>query len=123
MAEIELKVLNGQCLSIWIQLKKVKCDVAAWQKNKNNKNSKINWQFTIKDARIKLKNFISQLKCDMTLIYRMLLPLNKLYSFQSMLNEPQKLHTRCSRGGNNERHLINIGINTMGVEASLLAGP
>jgi hypothetical protein len=30
--------------------------VAAWQNSRNNKNNKINWQFTTKDARIKLKN-------------------------------------------------------------------
>jgi hypothetical protein len=29
--------------------------VIAWQNRRNNKNSKINWQFTTKDARIKLK--------------------------------------------------------------------
>ncbi|MFZ2323789.1 MAG: IS630 family transposase, partial [Ignavibacteriaceae bacterium] len=29
--------------------------VDAWQSNRNNKNAKINWQFTTKDARVKLK--------------------------------------------------------------------
>ncbi|PDP68817.1 IS630 family transposase, partial [Tannerella forsythia] len=29
--------------------------VALWQEHRNNKNSTINWQFTNKDARIKLK--------------------------------------------------------------------
>jgi hypothetical protein len=56
MAEIELHVLNGQCLNRHINsISKVKSEVAAWQKNRNNKNRKINWQFTTKDARIKLK--------------------------------------------------------------------
>ncbi|KAA6321802.1 hypothetical protein EZS27_028586 [termite gut metagenome] len=27
----------------------------AWQKHRNNREAKINWQFTSKDARIKLK--------------------------------------------------------------------
>jgi hypothetical protein len=29
--------------------------VQAWQQARNNKNAKINWQFTTSDARIKLK--------------------------------------------------------------------
>ncbi|MEO5599389.1 MAG: IS630 family transposase, partial [Cyclobacteriaceae bacterium] len=29
--------------------------VKAWEKSRNNKKSKINWQFTAKDARTKLK--------------------------------------------------------------------
>jgi hypothetical protein len=56
MAEIELHVLNGQCLKRHIStIDEVKEEVEAWQSNRNNKNSKINWQFTTKDARIKLK--------------------------------------------------------------------
>ena len=56
MAEIELHVLNGQCLNRHIStMKKIKDEVKAWQNNRNNKNSKINWQFTTTDARIKLK--------------------------------------------------------------------
>ncbi|MCF8239413.1 MAG: IS630 family transposase, partial [Saprospiraceae bacterium] len=30
-------------------------EVKAWEESRNNKNSKINWQFTTKSARIKLK--------------------------------------------------------------------
>ncbi len=46
MAEIELHVLNGQCLNRHISsMKKIKEEVAAWNNNRNNKNSKINWQF------------------------------------------------------------------------------
>jgi hypothetical protein len=56
MAEIELHVLNGQCLNRHIStIKKIKEEIKAWEKNRNNKKSKINWQFTTKDARIKLK--------------------------------------------------------------------
>jgi transposase len=56
MAEIELHVLNGQCLNRHIStIDIIKEEVDAWQFNRNNKNSKINWQFTTKDARIKLK--------------------------------------------------------------------
>jgi hypothetical protein len=56
MAEIELHVLNGQCLNRHIStMKKIKIEVDAWQTQRNNKNSKINWQFTNKEARVKLK--------------------------------------------------------------------
>ena len=56
MAEIELNVLNGQCLNRRISTIEMVTDEAkAWEKARNNKNSKINWQFTTDDARIKLK--------------------------------------------------------------------
>lgn len=56
MAEIELNVLMGQCLNRRIDnLETIRREVTAWQKKRNNKNSKINWQFTTKNARIKLK--------------------------------------------------------------------
>jgi hypothetical protein len=56
MAEIELNVLQGQCLKRRIgDIETIKEEVNAWQTNRNNKNAKINWRFTTKDARIKLK--------------------------------------------------------------------
>ncbi len=55
MAEIELNVLNGQCLNRRIdKIATVIKQANAWQKHRNNRNAKINWQFTTKDARIKL---------------------------------------------------------------------
>jgi hypothetical protein len=56
MAEIELHVLNAQCLNRHIPtIRKMEKEVMAWQKHRNNRETKINWQFTSKDARIKLK--------------------------------------------------------------------
>ncbi len=56
MAEIELNVLMGQCLNRRIDnIAIIKREVSAWQTHRNNKECKINWQFTYKDARIKLK--------------------------------------------------------------------
>jgi hypothetical protein len=56
MAEIELNVLTGQCLKRRIDdIDIVKKEVAVWQKFRNNKNAKVNWQFTAEDARIKLR--------------------------------------------------------------------
>lgn len=56
MAEIELNVLMGQCLNRRIDnITTVKNEVSAWQRSRNNKKAKINWQFKAEDARIKLK--------------------------------------------------------------------
>jgi DDE superfamily endonuclease/homeodomain-containing protein len=56
MAEIELHVLSGQCLNRHIAtMEEVKEQVGAWQNHRNNKVSTINWQFTSKDSRVKLK--------------------------------------------------------------------
>lgn len=63
MAEIELNVLNGQCLNRRIaKLSTVIKECEAWQKYRNNLNAKINWQFTTKDARIKLKRLYPTLQ-------------------------------------------------------------
>ena len=56
MAEIELNVLNSQCLNRRIDnIEKIMTETIAWQNHRNNKTAKINWQFTAKDSRIKLK--------------------------------------------------------------------
>lgn len=56
MAEIELSVLKGQCLNRRIaDMKTMQAEVAAWERDRNNRTRKIDWQFTTTDARIKLK--------------------------------------------------------------------
>lgn len=56
MAEIELNVLMGQCLNRRISdIDVVVKECQAWQTYRNNMNAKINWQFTNKKARVKLK--------------------------------------------------------------------
>lgn len=63
MAEIELHVLNRQCLNRHIAtVKGIKEQVKAWQNHRNNKKATINWQFTTKDARIKLKRLYPSFK-------------------------------------------------------------
>ncbi len=62
MAEIELHVLNRQCLNRHIATsEKVKEEVEAWEKNRNMKCDKIDWQFTNKQARVKLKKLYPSL--------------------------------------------------------------
>ena len=56
MAEIELNVLNGQCLNRRIDnIEEIISEVEAWREYRNNLDAKINWQFTAEDARIKLR--------------------------------------------------------------------
>lgn len=56
MAEIELRILNGQCLNRRIDtIEEVTKQVDAWQAVRTRQLKKINWQFTTEDARIKLK--------------------------------------------------------------------
>lgn len=63
MAEIELNVLNGQCLNRRIDnMQEVKEQVEAWCQQRNNKNAKINWQFTTQDARIKLRTLYPKIE-------------------------------------------------------------
>jgi hypothetical protein len=63
MAEIELNVLNSQCLSRRIDnIETVEEEVQAWCQSRNNLNAKINWQFTTEKARIKLKTLYPKLE-------------------------------------------------------------
>ena len=56
MAEIELGILGRQCLDRRIpDREKLKYEVAAWQRIRNESPSHVDWQFTTPDARIKRK--------------------------------------------------------------------
>ena len=56
IAEIELRIVSTQCLNRRIPDKKtLKREMAKWQKDRNFLKSKIDWRFSVDDARIKLK--------------------------------------------------------------------
>ena len=60
MAEIEINVMVSQCLDRRIDnIETVRSEVAAWQARRDNLQAKVNWQFTTKNARIKLKRLYS----------------------------------------------------------------
>lgn len=62
VAEIELSVLKGQCLSGRIAcIEKMRSKVTAWNNDRNNRQSKVDWQFRTADARIKLKRLYPKL--------------------------------------------------------------
>lgn len=55
ITEIELNVMTRQCLSRRIaSIDVLRSELSAWTNERNNGKSKVNWQFTTKDARIKL---------------------------------------------------------------------
>lgn len=55
IAEIELRVLSGQCLNRRIPDKQSLIDqTSAWAIQRNCKNAKVDWRFTTADARTKL---------------------------------------------------------------------
>jgi hypothetical protein len=55
MAEIELSVLSRQCLARRLpDFSTLKTEVEAWQKQRNQEKTWINWRFTTADARVKL---------------------------------------------------------------------
>ena len=56
MAEIELSVLQRQCLNRRIpDQETLRREVAAWEHKRNQDAVKVNWRFTTEDARVKLK--------------------------------------------------------------------
>lgn len=56
VAEIELSCLKRQCLADRIPtLERMTAETSAWELGRNNKSTKVNWQFTTHDARQKLK--------------------------------------------------------------------
>jgi DDE superfamily endonuclease len=56
MAEIELRVLQRQCLDRRIPDQEMLTrEVAVWEHKRNQDAVKVNWRFTTEDARIKLK--------------------------------------------------------------------
>ncbi len=56
MAEIELSVLARQCLKQRMESREnMEQQVTAWQKRRNTAQGKVDWRFSVQDARCKLK--------------------------------------------------------------------
>ncbi len=56
MAEIELSVLNRQCLDRRIpDMDSLFQEIAAWENNRNEHSNSVDWRFTTDEARIKLR--------------------------------------------------------------------
>lgn len=62
MAEIELSVLQGQCLDRRIPDQKTLVkEIAAWEKKRNEQQATIDWRFSVEDARDKMKRLYPSL--------------------------------------------------------------
>jgi hypothetical protein len=62
VAEIELSALNGQCLDQRIpDMQMLQTHMAARETDRNNRNSKIHWHFSIDGARTKLRHLYPNL--------------------------------------------------------------
>jgi len=62
VAEIELSVLQSQCLDRRIpDIGMMRDEVSAWESDRNNRASKTTWRFTTAQARIKLKHLYPKL--------------------------------------------------------------
>lgn len=62
IAEIELSALSQQCLNRRIpDMATLQAAIAAWETERNKRQTKIDWRFTADDARIKLKHLYPKL--------------------------------------------------------------
>lgn len=62
MAEIELNVLNNQCLDRRIpDIATMQNEAAAWERSRNTRQAVIDWRFTTDSARIKLRRLYPKL--------------------------------------------------------------
>jgi len=60
MAEIELSILTQQCLDRCLPNKEVlQREIAAWEEERDISSGTVNWQFTTRDARVKLQATLS----------------------------------------------------------------
>ena len=63
MAEIEIGVMNGQCLDRRIPEQQIISEeVGAWEQQRNKDEAKIRWTFTVSDARVKLVKIYPSIK-------------------------------------------------------------
>lgn len=62
IAEIELNVMTRQCLSRRIaSIDLLRSELSAWESERNNRHAIVRWQFTTKDARVKLASLYPEL--------------------------------------------------------------
>ena len=63
IAEIELNVMTRQCLSRRVEtIDLLRTELSAWENERNNNEASVNWQFTTKDARVKLASLYPDLQ-------------------------------------------------------------
>jgi hypothetical protein len=64
IAEVEISALSRQCLDRRIgDSATLKKEASAWENNRNEKQKGVDWRFTTKDARIRLKRLYPHVQC------------------------------------------------------------
>lgn len=63
MAEIEISVMSRQCLAERMgSIERLESEALSWAKQRNARETKVDWWFTTDDARIKLKKLYPSLQ-------------------------------------------------------------
>ena len=63
IAEVELSVFTRECLCRRIgDIEELKEEAQAWCRDRNNRQTGVNWQFKVDDARIKLKHLYPEIE-------------------------------------------------------------
>ena len=63
MAETELSILNRQCLNRRIdEMAEIRREVGPWEEDRNERECRIHWTFTLAAARVKLKKLYPSIK-------------------------------------------------------------
>lgn len=78
MAEIEFSALSKQCLDRRIgDIEALRGEIKAWTEDRDRKGVKVEWRFTTKDAREKLRRLM--LKIKLPVRYTLSLPFSHLH--------------------------------------------
>lgn len=64
VAEIELSILERQCLARRMSREQLEQEVPVWQERRNALQGKVRWQFTVADARVKLRRLYPVLQTN-----------------------------------------------------------
>lgn len=63
MAEVELSVFSRECLNRRIgEIERLRLEAEAWCRDRNSRQKGIDWQFSLDDARIKLRHLYPEIK-------------------------------------------------------------
>jgi hypothetical protein len=67
MAETEIRIMNGQCLDRRLDSEpRVAQEVAAWERERNAREARIHWTFTLAAARRKLRKLYPSIEDNAT---------------------------------------------------------
>jgi len=106
IAEIELSVLKRQCLAGRIDcIEKMRAEVAAWNIDRNNRQTKVDWQSSIKWSSCYIKE-LKQIECSFAARSRLdMLLMDLEYARQQILFTHRTLKTFCKNNSEINEHM------------------